>query len=130
MLALLVVPISAITLLRVFFYGYTRRQFVSVMPLLFIQLNTTYVWIMIGNYYINPVSKFTFEELLNYSKVSLKYLEGFAYLIEPLNSLVYTWMFTDVLVETYRGSSKIILKVMRYLFVVLLGVVNISLYIS
>lgn len=59
---------------------------------------------MIGSYYLNPITKGVVPDFRNSFQVLIVYLQGLAYYLEPLNSLIYTWMFTDVLVDTYGGQ--------------------------
>lgn len=57
-------------------------------------------------------------------------MQGLAYFLEPLNSLIYTWMFTDVLVNTYGGNYQTKLKVARFILLIVLVLANISLYVA
>ena len=66
----------------------------------------------------------------NSFQVLIVYLQGLAYYLEPLNSLIYTWMFTDVLVDTYGGQYQKILKIIRFGLLFILTVANISLYVA
>lgn len=123
-MSLLVVPIAAVTMAKLLHYGYSKKRFIDVLPLLFIQINSLYIWACTCIYFIIRIDRST-----SFSKWLAYELIGNAVFLEPLNSFLYTWRCLDAIVQDSQGAKQKLLAAFRLISIVLVPFITITMFI-
>ncbi len=100
-MAALNVPIALCGVVRVASSAYKNKNYLEMLPLLVIELNTVFMWTCIGYYqigsYLDKVNGGTFIKGSEFRQGAISELLGDANTLEPINIFLYSWRFLATL---------------------------------
>ena len=108
-------------------YGYTQENFIDILPYLLIQVNTVFVWVCTGTYWIWNIH----ETPNNYNDQLMSSLLGYAIYLSGMNSFLYTWHFIEA-IERDQSCAETkfkTIKLLRVASIVLVPLVYICVFI-
>ncbi len=91
---ILVIPMTATTAAMLIHYGITKKCFTDILPLLVIQLNSSFIWTISGCYWIY-IPYLRAQTSVSHLEMFLLYSFTNAIILDPINTSLYTWRFLD-----------------------------------
>jgi hypothetical protein len=117
------VPTALCGVVRVAFSAYENKNYLEILPLLVIELNTVFMWTCVGyvevGLYVNNGSDKDFIKGSEFRQGAIIELLGAAINLEALNIFLYIWRFLGTL---ERNALNACVKRSYYWFAVLTGV--------
>ena len=125
---ILVLPIAICSAVKLIHYGVTQRCFTQILPLLIIQVNSIFIWICQGYFFLYvPYVSIQTPSFKNQAIYSM--LNGSIFL-EPINTFLYTWNFLETLQQDSQGRWLTTVKLSRQVSLYFIPFAYVTLYTS